>query len=146
HLELGLRAGVQAGLRLLQRGAGLIEGGLRNGDEPLAEQRVVVRLRDVEPELRTGSHERLLGARAPEACQLLLHTDAAARVEALRERQRGAPGVGAAERQILEAAPVARAVAGSVAEVDVVEHALELVGERTVVRRGGRELRPLSRT
>jgi len=141
HLELRLRAGVETGLRLLQRGTGLIERGSGDRHETVGEQGVVVGLRGVEPQLRPRADQRLLGARAPESGELTLRPDAAPRVQVLRERQRRTPGVGTAERQVFESAATAVAAIGAAAEVDVVEDALEFVGERAVVGGRGRELR-----
>ena len=58
QLELRLRAGVEADLRLPQRHFGLADRFERDVDQPVAERRIVVRLRGLEQQLGAGRGER----------------------------------------------------------------------------------------
>ena len=95
---------------LPQRGAGLLERRGRNGDQPLAEHGVVVRLRHLEQQLRPRRRQSELRRLVPGSRERDLRAVAAAGIQVLRKRQRRAPGVLAAERQISTGRPSIRRI------------------------------------
>ena len=112
EIELRRVPHLAAELRLRERRVRLRERRRGNGDEPVGELRVVVRLRHVERELRVRGREP--NRRAPPAGvrRPVLRSDAAAREEVLREREPEIPLVRGAKAEILQrsegAAPARR--------------------------------------
>ena len=102
-IELGLATGLSTQGDTSQRRLRLCERGLRDGDQLVAERRIVEGLGDLEDRLGPGRRDGDVGRLTADRRQGALGGDAAAGVEVLRDRQAESVDVLASERQVVEA-------------------------------------------